>query len=88
MKDEELLKKIIEKFPDLASAERDIKTVESSPDKKLAEKLGVSFPKKAPKIMKVFTFRKNVSFGDSLSQKVTRVTIDEDGIILKVSQSK
>ncbi|MBN2362863.1 hypothetical protein JXL83_01890 [candidate division WOR-3 bacterium] len=88
MRNDELLNKILEKLPELSGVDHDVKTVEATPDRKLGKKLGVSFPKKPGKKMRVFTFRRNVTYGESVAEKITRVTIDEEGLILKVTQSK
>ncbi|MBN1150113.1 hypothetical protein JXA84_02705 [candidate division WOR-3 bacterium] len=88
MKNSELLKRILNKMPELSDSEHEVKEIDATPDIQLNKKLGIGLPKGKPGKMKVFTFMTKISLGDEENQKITRVTIDDQGSILKVTQSK
>ncbi len=85
----EELKKIVMEYikkdsPELADAEPVVQEEERSIPQNVERKLGLSRPKKIPKKVKVFTFKKNVTAEDGAKIPiVSRITVDENGNIIK-----
>jgi hypothetical protein len=88
---DEELKKIAKDFirkdtPELADQEPTVQDEERSVPREVERKLGLEHPKTAPSNVKTFTFKKIVVAEDGAKIPiVSRVTIDENGNIIKAT---
>lgn len=88
---EEELKKIAKEFikkdtPELADQEPTVQDEKRIVPKEIEKKLGLELPKAALSNVKVFTFKKTVVAEDGAKIPiVSRVTIDENGNIIKAT---
>lgn len=88
---DEELKKIAKEFiktdtPELADQEPTVQDEKRSVPKEIESKLGLEHPKVVPSNVKVFTFQKTVIAEDGAKIPiVSRVTIDENGNIIKAT---
>lgn len=86
---DEELKKIAKEFiekdtPELADQEPTVQDEKRIVPKEVEQKLGIELPKAMPSNAKTFTFVKTVTAEDGAEIPiVSRVTIDEDGKIIK-----
>jgi hypothetical protein len=85
---EEIKKKVREfiamESPELAGEEPKITTEEAVTTPEVEAKLGIPHVHAIPKKVQVFTFKKIVVAEDGVKlHRVTRVTVDEDGNIIK-----
>ena len=87
----EELKKLVVAYvkkdsPEFADVEPSVQEEERSIPQTVERKLGLSHPKKIPSKVTVFTFKKVVIAEDGAKiPVVSRVTVDENGNIIKVT---